>query len=159
MTLHESFVFRITFNSHILFYDEIALKNKIKCFDIKVLFYTTLYKSYMTPPISLQDAFIFNRIVKGKTKINCFHSKFSGQDLWNWTGDQRKFYRTLIADSTTFSTKEKWVSFHSEPDHCALIPRPLKFIKRNLLKNNLLKMSTQLCVDYLTLHFPTVALQ
>lgn len=26
------------------------LKNKIKCFDIKVLFYTTLYKSYMTPP-------------------------------------------------------------------------------------------------------------
>lgn len=37
MTLHENFVFRITFNSHILFYDEKALKNKIKCFDIKSL--------------------------------------------------------------------------------------------------------------------------
>lgn len=159
MTLHESFVFRITFNSHILFYDEKALKNKIKCFDIKVLFYTTLYKSYMTPPF-LCKMHSYSIVLWGeKTKINCFHSKFSGQDLWNWTGDQRKFYRTLIADSTTFSTKEKWVSFHSEPDHCALIPRPLKFIKRNLLKNNLLKMSTQLCVDYLTLHFPTVPLQ
>lgn len=115
MTLHEHFVFRITCNSHILFYDEKALKNKIKYFDIKVLFYTTLYKSYMTPLISLQDAFIFNRIVKGKTKINCFHSKFSGQDLWNWTGDQRKFYRTLIADSRLFPQKKNGFLFTPNP--------------------------------------------
>lgn len=160
MTLHENFVFRLTYNSHILFFitrKPKKKKNKIKYFNIKVLFYSTLYKSY-------DFLHFFTRwiyIVRGKNKINCFHSKFLGQDLWNWTSDQRKFYRTIIADSTIFSTKEKWVSFHSEPDHCSLIPRLLKFIKRNVLKNNLLEMSTQVCIDYLTLsdiHFPTIIL-